>query len=358
MFPSLKSRRSSYRLHNLGEYIFREETGGRRAHPPSLVLFEVDLNSQSHNNLLGINYLKLGEIHFDLFTDLEYLLTSNELFELKKVVGNNIVQSLPFFKLCNETWLNQNVVTPEIFLQVLIETIPKISILGYIYFESIAEYLMLYSDSIETKKYTQKKEINNMPYKRLIYAFYPEFKKHFRLNGFKPSQQDLCDYIFKEGFIREFQVNHFLEYITKKIIYLINQTLIADSGHKRIAENKTWSFEHLIDFFKPLLGHMIHRELRSFGRYPDFYFYFDQLKALQVWNYWNHMGVVIPFNGVFPKGEVGINPANSELSLRAFNCQINSKEGFLYAEPIEELKIRLIPRLVDLKYTLMRNKSI
>ncbi|MFA4954046.1 MAG: hypothetical protein WC641_01915 [Patescibacteria group bacterium] len=217
---------------------------------------------------------------------------------------------------------------------------------------------MLYSDCEGAQKSLQAKEAYNVSYKRLMYALHPEYKKNFRLSDFSPAFHDVCDYIRKEGFIRKFSDLHFSEYIVKKIISIVNQVLISDAGQKRVITNKTWTLERMADYFKPLIGHTIHRELRSFGRYPDFYFYYDQMKALQVWNYWNHMGIIIPFNGVFPKGEIGINPANQELSFRTFRCNTRTKEGSLFAEPVEELQVRFVPRLVDLKYTLMRNKPV
>ncbi|MFA4954047.1 MAG: hypothetical protein WC641_01920 [Patescibacteria group bacterium] len=131
-FPFTKTGDSEYRFHNLGEYIFREETAGRGKKSPEVLLFEIDLAAQSHGNLLGLDYLKLGEIHYDIFSELEYLLSSQELFDLKRRVERNIVQSLPFFKLCNEAWLGQVNVSPGIFLQSLHETIPRIPVLGYV----------------------------------------------------------------------------------------------------------------------------------------------------------------------------------------------------------------------------------
>lgn len=355
-FPFSKTGASEYRFHNLGEYILCEEAAGRNKKAPDVILFEINLSAQSHGNLLGVNYLKLGEIHYDLFSDLEYLLSSRELFELKRIIEKNIVQSLPFFRLCYEAWLGQTPVMSEIFFQTLNETIPRIPVLGYMYFECIAEYLMLYSDSVDAQKWLRYKEIYNTPYKRLTYGLYPEYKKSFRLSDFNPSLKDLYTHISKEKHFLNFNNAHFSEYIVKRMICQVNQFLVSEGGQEKIVANKTWSLERMSEFCKPLIGHMIHRELRSFGRYPDFYFYYDQLKALQAWNYWNHMGVAIPFNGVFPKGEVGINPANPELAFRSFRCKIKSKDGFLFAEPAEELQIRLVPRLVDLKYTLMRNK--
>lgn len=357
-FPFTKESASKFRFHNLGEYIFQEEASGRNGKKPDVILFEIDLSTKTHGNLLGINYLKLGDIHYDLFEELKYLLSSNELFNLKRTVENNIVQSLPFLKLCIKAWSAQISIESETFFRALNETVPRLSVLGYIYFESIAEYLMLYSDSIDAKKYFQRKEAYNVPYKRLLYDFYPDYKNNFRLSDFNPLFQNVCDYIKKKGFISNFRKDHFSDYISKKIVSLVNDVLVSAGQHKNVIKNKTWSTERMSELFKPLMGHLIHRELRSFGRFPDFYFYYDQLKALQIWNFWNHMGIIVPFNGVFPKAEIGINPANQELSFRAFRCRNYKKDGFLFAEPIEELQLHFVPKLVELKHTLMRNKPV
>src|SRR5262249_38706093 len=118
-----------------------------------------------------------------------------------------------------------------------------------------------------------------------------------------------------------------------------------------------WDLPSLLKHVSPLLGHLVHRELRSFGRFPDFYFYFDQFKALQIWNYWNHMGIVIPFNGVIPKGETGINPAYPNLSYRIYRAGIMVESGVTYAQPEEELEVKIVPRLVHLRFATMRNRE-
>ena len=108
----------------------------------------------------------------------------------------------------------------------------------------------------------------------------------------------------------------------------------------------------------PLVGHLVHRELRNFGRFPDFYFYFDQFKALQIWNYWNHMGITIPFNGFFPKGEVGINPAYPNLKYHIYRAEISRENSsFMYVTKGEELEINIVPRLVHLRFATMRKRE-
>jgi hypothetical protein len=356
-FPFARATGSESRFHNLGEYIYREETAGRSTTTPDVLMFEVDLTAQPHSNLLGLDYLKLGEIHYDLFADLSYLLSPREMFDLKHGVERRVISALPFLKLCNEAWLGESRLEPGVFFRTLCETVPRLPVLGYLYFEAVSEYLMLYANCPEAARCLERGEFYNVPYKRLAYGLYPEYKNNFRLTDFNPTLETLTAYLQGSGFIRNFATDHFTEHIVRKMVNLVNRLLISDEGAKCVAANQTWNLERMASVMKPLLGHMIHRELRSFERYHDFYFYYDQMKALQAWNYWNHMGIAVPFNGVFPKGEVGLNPANPELAVRSFRCQVRSGEDGLYAEPVEELNLRFVPRLVDLKYTLMRNKN-
>ena len=115
--------------------------------------------------------------------------------------------------------------------------------------------------------------------------------------------------------------------------------------------------DSLSEHFKPLLGHIIHRELRNFGRYPNFYYYFDQVKALEVWNYWNYSNIITPFNGVIPKGELGINPAFPNLEYNIYKNKIVEEGGECFVDVKEKIKVDLVPRLVDLKFTTLRNKQ-
>lgn len=355
-FPLAQSG-DGLRFHDLGEYIYREETAGRTERKPDVLMFEVDLAGKPHGNLLGLDYLRLGEIHYDLFADLAYLLSPRELFELKTVVERRVVSALPFLKLCNEAWLENTRLDPGVFFRALNEAVPRLPVLGYLYFEAAAEWLMLHADSEAAQRCRERGEFYNAPYKRLVYGLYPEYKENFRLTDFNPTPEALAEFLRRAGDVRNFYTGQLAEYVMTKLIDLVNRLLISDEGRQRVAAHRAWNLESMAGVLKPLLGHTIHRELRSFQRYRDFYFYYDQMKALQAWNYWNHMGVAVPFNGVFPKGEVGINPANPELAVRSFRCQVSDGADGLYAEPVEELDLRFAPRLVDLKYTLMRNKK-
>jgi hypothetical protein len=90
---------------------------------------------------------------------------------------------------------------------------------------------------------------------------------------------------------------------------------------------------------------------RRFKRYSDLYFFFDQQKAVHAWNHWNHMGNSLPFNGTMPKGEIGINPAYPNLDYRVWRAEL-ADDGLLH--PVEEVPLRLTPRLVETHDTTMR----
>jgi len=144
------------------------------------------------------------------------------------------------------------------------------------------------------------------------------------------------------------------KYLADRLALLICARLLSPGMFTVDWTRLRWEFDELRPFVAPLLGHLIHRELRAFGRYPDSYFYFDQYKALQAWNYWNHMDIVLPFNATMPKGEIGVNPAYPSLRTTVRRAE-QTPGGFL--APAEQLDVVIAPRLIDLRYTLMRGRA-
>jgi len=71
------------------------------------------------------------------------------------------------------------------------------------------------------------------------------------------------------------------------------------------------------------------------------------------------MGIVIPFNGVMPKGEVGINPAWPDLKTKVYiGEEIKGPVvDAMYIAPKKEIAVKIVPRLVDHRITIMRSKG-
>jgi hypothetical protein len=68
------------------------------------------------------------------------------------------------------------------------------------------------------------------------------------------------------------------------------------------------------------------------------------------------MNIAIPFNGIIPKGEVGINPAHPNLCYRTYSTKVIRENGYMYLDLKKELELEIVPKLVDPKFISMRNK--
>jgi hypothetical protein len=354
----LTSTDSGFRMHNLGSYILDKEapasvarTGVPRRTPTPLI-FEVQLPAQAYRGLAGVDYLRLGSIHLRIYSRLEYLLSKAERHRLRETVVSRTKNSTAFLALAATIAYEGARVRSDAFLRLLDENIPRLPILGYVYFEALAEYLMLYSTTPATRRSAALGEFNNWLYKEMLFASFPHMAGRFDLARFRPSPGDLDALLARvDGSV---DPRHAREYLTERISHLVAARLFTPGRAPRAWHHRRWEFDSLADELGPLLGHLVHRELRTFGRYPDFYFYYDQHKALQAWNYWNHMDIAIPFNGTFPKGEVGINPAYPDLRYRVWRAE---RDAAGHLHPAAELNLTIAPRLVDIKYTLMRNSK-
>jgi hypothetical protein len=354
---------SGLRMHNLGQYIYRKEApAGNELNNKTLdtLIFEIALSKKERGNLIGIDYLRLGDIHFSIFNKLKYLLSSHERSDLEKIILSRIKKSIKFLSLSNSLYFSKDnyYEYKKKYLDLFVETIRNIPFLGYLYFEALSEYLMLHQNSEVAKKYFGMGEFYNEPYKELMYRCKPKLIKTFTLKDFQPKISEVFDKIKEMDCLKNPDLDSFTNFLFDRLVFYTNSRIFSDLSKPNVLQDISWNFEKVSEILKPLVGHLIHRELRSFGRYPDFYFYFDQLKALEVWNYWNHMNVAIPFNGIVPKGEVGINPAYPNLKYKIYQGRVFDRGGIDFIEPTEELKIKLIPRLVDLKFTFMRDKNL
>lgn len=349
------------RMHNLGKYIFEKEAprllNSDKPNSLGIIVFEIDLRNATKNNLIGIDYLRLGKIHFNIYKELEYLLSSKERHDLEEISISRIRRSLEYLSLCNKAYYLDNRINPHDFFKLFIETIEYLPILGYFYFEVLAEYIMLYQNNNQSLNCKTLGEFYSPSYKNLVPNQYPKLPANFSLRQFKPSLNTLIAYLKNNNIFSKLDVNHLLAYITDRIIFLTNARLLSQESELINWNRFRWDFENLSNNATPIVGHIIHRELRSFGRYPNFYFYFDQYKALQIWNYWNHMDIAIPFNGIMPKGEVGINPAYTDLKYKVYTCKVKRNLKSTYLEPDKQVMIKIEPKLVNLKFAFMRSKD-
>jgi len=360
----VKEENGKLRLHNLGEFIFNKEmplfskfVDKSRQKPLEMILFEISLPESSKNNLVGIDYLRLGNIHYNTYKALEYLLSPEERHQLQDTCVDRVRRTFNYLCSCNQICHSDTKIDDVKILEMFIDAIDTLPILGYFFFEAITEYIMLFQDSKKVKFFSKLGEFYSPSYKELVFYLCPHLSKNFSLREFKPSLDEVVDYITSKKIIRDLDKDQMFSFIASRLVFLTNARLFSEDVKLKNWDKIRWNFDDLVEDMKPLLGHLIHRELRTFGRYPYFYFYFDQHKALEIWNYWNHMNIAIPFNGIIPKGEIGINPAHPTLKYKSFSTKV-SKNGddVIYIKKDKELELDIVPKLVDPKFTSMRNK--
>ena len=118
----------------------------------------------------------------------------------------------------------------------------------------------------------------------------------------------------------KFNDKQFKDWITRRLVYLTNARLFNDNNQNNIeggssigiliihlnTQGRYWGTEFI-------------GSLGNFGRRSKFLFLF--LIYQKFYKYGiigTHMDIEIPFNGVVPKGEIGINPALPDLTYKVF----------------------------------------
>lgn len=347
------------RLHNLGKYILEEEAPrslkSKESNPkkPDCLIIEVALPNTMGNNLIGIDYLRLGSIHFNIYKELEYLLSSKERYKLRERILTGVKRSLEFLSVCNKYLYSNQKIEATKFFSLLTSTTKVLPVLGYLYFEVLVEYILLYQDNEKAKIYAELGEFYNPTSKNLVFKLFPELLVNFKLSCFKPTLKTIISSLRQSKAFSNLDKDHLESYLVERLAFFVNTKLFGSYVGPINFTKLKWDFETVTRYMKPLIGHFLYRELRNFGRYPDFYYYFGHHQALQVWNYWNHMDIVIPFSGALPKGEIGINPAYPDLKYKIYKGKTYRDSVFTFIEPVKQLEIKLVPRLVDLKYTFM-----
>ncbi|MFJ9720848.1 hypothetical protein ACIRPQ_33765, partial [Streptomyces sp. NPDC101213] len=158
-----------FRMHNLGAYVLTREAPtflaklGVTDRVPAPLIFEIDTPPQAYRGLAGVDYLRLGLIHLQIYSHLEYLLSKNERHQLRETVVSRVKNSAAFLAAAAAVAYHGTRVGADPFLKLLDETIPRLPILGYLYFEAVAEYLMLHSASRHTRRLAELGRVSKVP---------------------------------------------------------------------------------------------------------------------------------------------------------------------------------------------------
>ncbi len=323
------------RPHNLGSWLLESKPGSRT------LVFEIVPGRPIPAK--GVNYLRLGAAHLQVYEKYRDFLTLTEDQALRREAVLRIVRVAPFLDQMTEAALGESA-RPERFLDVLAKAVPIVPFLGYLYFEVVAEYLMLYSTSTQTKQCSEAGELNNRLYKQLAFGAVETMGDLFDLALFRPGRDRLLDLI---AGIEPGLTGQVVAYVCERLPHVFATSVLDAQCDAASVTFAGAIYATLARDAPGLLGQMLFRLMRTSPRYPQLFPIFEQAKATGISAYWNAETIPVPFNGVVPKGEVGVNlawPGRARIWV-AEPCH----RGLLH--PIEELDLTFVPRLADLRET-------
>ncbi|GAA2510542.1 hypothetical protein ACOZGD_19860 [Streptomyces murinus] len=328
----LARQREGLRPHNLGAYLMQTKPN------TTPVIFEVIPDAPIPTK--GVDYLHLGAIHLRTYLRYQSLLTLAENDQLDHTVAAGLGAAAVFLDTALRNAAGRATAAPD-FIDQLAAAVPAVPFLGYLYFEVLSEYLMLHSTTPETKNYAQAGELNNWLYKRLAFAAVDGMHQLFDLARFHPRHQQLVQLI--EG-VEPALAPGAAEYVRRRLSHLLARTALHPSQDAASVSFRGTDLSTLRHVAPGLIGQMVFREIRYMPRYKQLYHCFEKAKALEAWDYWNHEGIPTPFNGILPKGEIGIHPVYPRSAVRAWTAQQDSR-GLLH--PAQEVNAVLTPHLAS-----------
>ncbi|WP_128435050.1 hypothetical protein [Streptomyces cyaneus] len=328
----LASQREGLRPHNLGAYLMETKPS------TTPMIFEVIPDAPIQPK--GVDYLHLGAIHLRTYLRYQSFLTPAENDQLDRAVLAGLRAGAVFLDVALRNAVGHTTGAPE-FIDQLSDAVAHVPFLGYLYFEVLSEYLMLHSATPETKTYAQVGELNNWLYKRLAFAAVDGMGQLFDLARFNPRHHRLVQLI--EG-IEPALGPGVAEYVRRRLSHLFARTALHPSQDAAAVTFQGADLSTARKAAPGLIGQMAFREIRYMARYRQLYHCFEKAKALEAWDYWNSEGIPTPFNGILPKGEIGINPVYPRSSVRVWTAEQDSK-GYLH--PAEEVMAVFTPHLAS-----------
>ncbi|MFJ7909177.1 hypothetical protein [Kitasatospora sp. NPDC096204] len=334
--------------HNLGSHLLdaRHSLASRRGSTPLVIEVTPDRPAP----LKGLDYLRLGGIHLRAYQAYQHVLTAAEDDQVLQSVVDRVRVAAPFLDALLHN-AGGGTTSEETFIDALAVTVPVFPFLGYLYFETVAEYLMLHSTSRATREYADRGEMNNRLYKDLAFSAVDGMGTLFDLGRFHPGHAQLLDLV---GHIEPGLAASAASYVRRRMSHLFAVTSLAPRQDAQDFTFHEAGLGTLAETAPYLLGQLIFREIRLLDRYPQLYHCFEKAKALQAWTYWNQEGISMPFNGVSPKGEIGINPAYPNARFTVWTAE-TCERGLL--RPVDQIAAVPAPRLVPWLVAPLRERT-
>lgn len=298
----------------------------------------------------GMDHLQLGEVQSKIYD--AFIIESNINKPIRdrfqQHISRRAKESSAFLNLCVEYRLDQ--VSDTEFFEQFSRLLAANPFFGYVYFEVLVEYVTLHQNDEMTRALKSRGEINNHNHKRMIFEVSPNLLTSFKLIEFKPAIQEFCDYLEKKAqqhqIIIDFDKEHFLKFMKWRLAKVIRSKIM------RCNNVKDTNFDDLRANHPSLAGHMIRTEIALSPELREVGYIYDKLRAKKIRNFWTANNILLPYNAIIPKGEVGINP-----SYKGLKYKINDVTYDKISRRIkigDELNVRLATDLINPSLSTLR----
>lgn len=352
--PVFKNGKNKFSMHNLGKYIFQNEVSyfSENSFKPKILLFEIKNPKNINQKIIGLNYLKLGNFHYNIYAELKFLLHEDERKDIDRIILDMLESSKELIHSISDQGQDKTVNDFPNFYSLYINTIKRVPIFGYFLFEITSEYIAYNQNDEESKKYSKKGELFVGNFKELTFKTVPSLTKNFDLGQFTPDLKLLKEHLQKLNINFE----EFKKFLIDQTLFYVKSYLF-DGKINNDFFLKNWKYKEYGKICPHFIGHILHRIIRKMNRYPNFHINFDTYKAIKIWNYWNKNEILLSFNNVMLKGEVGINPVTPDLEYKIYKTTItkNDHEDLIFKKD-REISVKITPQLVELSKLMMRKK--
>lgn len=346
------------RLHNLGSYYYLVELPeaeyARTEHKNNAkgVIFEIE-NPNRKAKLLGVNYMKFGQIYYRHFMHNEVIQKLGWKEEIKEKTAL-IVRKSKKFILYSMSLYEADITYQQAcaYMEFFNFATEKLTLLGYVLFEAVSQYIAYHETEETSQKYNQKNEIYNWNYKKLFFDLFPFLRVKFDLEKIYYDEQKYCQYIEDNLIIIHFDWKEFTTTICKKCIQILVRDCIGllDESAFQCDDNDEFPSE-----LRPLLGHIVHRVLKE-EKYKELYGNIERAIAAEAWEYWNEHDILMVYNSGMAKGEMGINPSLiNNFQYHVYECNgVENREGFYYLKKGNEIDVKVQEKIIEYKESMLR----
>ncbi|MER5625862.1 hypothetical protein [Streptosporangium sp. NPDC002544] len=325
------------RPHNLGAYLLETKRGTQQP-------LVIEIPRDTPMPAKGLDYLRLGGIHLRTYLTHRAFLTDAEDARLRLAAVDRVRTAAGFLDLLMAIACERVDIPDGEFVDRLAAAVPIFPYIGYLYFEVLSEYLLLHSTAPQTKAYADAGEMNNRLYKQIAFSAVATMGRLFDLALFNPDHRQLLHLV---GQVEPGLAAGAPAYTRRRLPYLFTCLALPPGQDATSVTFHGADFDTLTEVAPHLLGQLVFRDMRTSARYPRLYPAVEQAKALEAHVFWNSRHIPAPFNGVLPKGEIGVNPA-WPASPKVWAVETCDR-GLLH--PVEQLDVIFVPRLTDLYLT-------